>query len=202
MMFPLLRGISLGLSLIVAIGAQNAYVLRQGLKQQYIKVVWLICSVSDVLLIVLGIIGFGELVAKYSELLEIIRWGGAIFLAAYAIRSFRSALIPSNLSKSDDNKVDDVRTVIMTTLALTWLNPHVYLDTVVLLGGIGAQYEGINRLLFGVGASLASLSWFFVLSHGAAYLAPYLRNPTTWRIIDIVIGIIMVAIAVSIVAQI
>lgn len=197
MIYPLVQGFSLGLSLIIAIGAQNAFVLRQGLKKSYINLVWFLCSISDALLIFVGINGFGKLVSRYSNFIVIIRWGGAVFLIVYAIRSFLAALIPSAIEAGSGRKEESLRTVILTTLAFTWLNPHVYLDTLILLGSIGAQFVGINATLFGAGASFASLVWFFGLSHGASYLAPYLKNPSTWRILDLIIGITMLIIGLS-----
>ena len=187
----LLEGFGLGMGLIVAIGAQNMFVLRQGLRRKYMFVTALICSVSDAVLILFGIYGFGAIVVRYPELITALTWGGASIVFFYGIISFRSSF--SSISYHGDSQETNLswQKTVLTTLAFTWLNPHVYLDTVVLVGSIGVQYEDVNRFLFAIGAMSASIIWFFGLVYGAARLAPLFGNPLTWRILDSIVGIVM-----------
>jgi L-lysine exporter family protein LysE/ArgO len=194
-----LAGLGLGLSLIVAIGAQNAYVLRQGLRREHIAVVILICAISDAALIALGVAGAGWVFDRVPWLVDVVRWAGAAFLAAYGVLAARRALRPQGLAAaSGDATAGGLLAVVGTTLALTWLNPHVYLDTVVLLGSV-ASTHGQWRWAFGVGAMLSSALWFTALGLGARLLAPVFARPTAWRVLDGVIAVVMVAIAVSLV---
>ena len=198
----LLEGFGLGMGLIVAIGAQNTFVLRQGLRRKYMFVTALICSVSDAVLILFGIYGFGAIVVRYPELITALTWGGASIVFFYGIISFRSSF--SSISYHGDSLETSLswQKTVLTTLAFTWLNPHVYLDTVVLVGSIGVQYEDVNRFLFAIGAMSASIIWFFGLVYGAARLAPLFRNPLTWRILDSIVGIVMWWISYSLIAKI
>lgn len=197
----LLRGIGLGGSLIIAIGAQNAHVLRHGLKRSYVFWVAGICTACDWTLILLGGIGFGAIINAFPLLTTVAAWGGAIFLFVYGILSFRSAIRPKAMNlQNSEAPVQSLRSVILLTLAVSLLNPHVYLDTVVLVGGIAAQYELPNRLYFVIGAGLASTLWFFGLGYGAKYLAPVFQRPIAWRILDTLIGVVMWAIAASLIA--
>ncbi len=198
----LLEGFGLGMGLIVAIGAQNTFVLRQGLRRKYMFVTALICSVSDAVLILFGIYGFGAIVVRYPELITALTWGGATIVFFYGIISFRSSF--SSISYHGDSLETSLswQKTVLTTLAFTWLNPHVYLDTVVLVGSIGVQYEDVNRFLFAIGAMSASIIWFFGLVYGAARLAPLFRNPLTWRILDSIVGIVMWWISYSLIAKI
>mgnify|MGYP006127072719 FL=1 len=187
-------GFSLGFSLILAIGSQNAFVLKQGLKGEYLLLVCLICAVSDAVLILVGVSGFHGLVSNYPGVVSIARYGGVIFLLVYGFRSFFNAwrssttLSPSNIV--NDNWVKSA----LTCLAFTWLNPHVYLDTVVLLGSISAQFS--NELVyFSSGAITASFTFFFALGYGAQFLRPIFAKARSWQILEIVIGCIMWAIA-------
>ncbi len=198
----LLDGFGLGMGLIVAIGAQNMFVLRQGLRRKYMFVTALICSVSDAVLILFGIYGFGAIVVRYPELITALTWGGASIVFFYGIISFRSSF--SSISYHGDSPETNLswQKIVLTTLAFTWLNPHVYLDTVVLVGSIGVQYEDVNQFLFAIGAMSASIIWFFGLVYGAARLAPLFGNPLTWRVLDSIVGIVMWWISYSLIAKI
>ncbi|MHB0879062.1 MAG: LysE/ArgO family amino acid transporter [Anaerolineae bacterium] len=198
---PYIEGLGLGASLIVAIGAQNAFVLRQGLRRQHTFVTASICALCDIALISLGVAGLGAVIARAPSLLAIATWGGAAFLFAFGLRSFLSALRPGALSTDAvaGEAGRTVRSVVLTTLGLSLLNPHVYLDTVVLFGSIGARHPVDERLGFALGAITASLLWFFGLSYGAALLAPFFRRPATWCLLDAAVGCVMWAIAVGLV---
>ncbi len=185
-------GFLTGLSLIVAIGAQNAFVLRQGLRRQHVLAVVLICAFSDALLILLGIAGLGAAINSAPLLLEVFRYGGAAYLLWFAFGAIRRAIKPTVLTESN-KQVDSLRQTIVTVLALTYLNPHVYIDTVLLLGSIANQFE--DRWLFGLGAAIASFVWFFSLGFGASWLGKYVKKPIFWRILDIFIAIVMITIA-------
>lgn len=190
-----LPGFLLGLSLILAIGAQNAFVLRQGLRQEYVFAVCAVCAGSDAILIAAGVAGFGVLVTALPWLAPAMRYGGAAFLLAYALRSLWSAWHnKSALNPSADTR-KSLRATILTCLAFTWLNPHVYLDTVVLLGSVSTRYAD-QRISFALGAMSASLLFFFALGYGARLLRPLFANPKAWRVLDAAIGVIMLALAV------
>jgi L-lysine exporter family protein LysE/ArgO len=191
-----LQGFGLGASLIIAIGAQNAFVLRQGLKRTHVFLTASLCTLCDMVLIALGIAGLGTLISTNPLLTRIATWGGAAFLLYYGLRSFRSAL---NTNKLDTETQKDqpmrVQETIVTLLAISLLNPHVYLDTVVLVGSIGAHYPSSQRLYFALGAMCASITWFFGLAYGAVWLAPLFRRPIAWRILDALVGCVMWSIA-------
>jgi L-lysine exporter family protein LysE/ArgO len=193
-----LAGLGLGFSLIVAIGAQNAFVLRQGLRQEHVALVVAICALSDLALVALGVGGAGLLFTAVPVLAEIVRWAGAAFLLLYGVFAARRAFRPSRLTASDESTRTgpSALAVAATCLALTWLNPHVYLDTVVLLGSV-ASTHGDGRWAFGAGAGLASILWFCLLGFGARLLAPVFARPLAWRVLDGVIAVVMVALAVS-----
>ncbi|NMG07373.1 LysE/ArgO family amino acid transporter [Brasilonema sp. UFV-L1] len=196
----LLKGFTLFAGLIVAIGAQNAFVLRQGLKRQYVFVTASICFLCDFILITIGTIGFGTLSSKVPGLTQAAAWAGAVFLLFYGLRSFKSALAPLVI---DIDKVDtqskSFRSTVVTTLALSLLNPHAHLDTLVVVGSMATQYSLSQRFFFALGASGASLTWFFGLGYGAAWLTPLFQRPSAWRILDTIIGCIMWSIAVSLI---
>ncbi|AJE02666.1 LysE/ArgO family amino acid transporter [Geobacter pickeringii] len=197
---PLLSGFGLGASLIVAIGSQNAFVLRQGLKREYVFAVCTVCFLCDAVLIGLGAGGFGTLVAASPNLMGLTLWGGAAFLFAYGLRSFHAALRPGGMEAADDGRPFDGRSrIILTTLALSLLNPHVYLDTVLLLGSLAGQFSGHSRALFTVGAMAASLVWFYGIGYGARVLAPLFRRPAAWRALDLLVGCTMWGIAANLV---
>ncbi|MCA0939307.1 LysE/ArgO family amino acid transporter [Salipiger pacificus] len=187
-------GFALGLSLIVAIGAQNAFVLRQGLRREHVLPVVLVCALSDAVLIAAGVAGFGLLASRLPGLETVMRWLGAGFLTWYGARTLRAAWRGGEALRAEqapDN--GSLRRAVLTCLALTWLNPHVYLDTVMLLGAISAQYD--SRLYFGLGAVTASVLFFFALGFGARLLAPVFARPVAWRVLDLVIGLTMWLIA-------
>lgn len=194
-MTTLLAGLLLGLSLIVAIGAQNAFVLRQGLRGEHVGIVVAVCAVSDALLIVAGVAGAGAALDQAPELLTFVRIAGAIFLFGYAVLAARRAMRPEVLGPGDDESSMRTMTAVTTVLALTWLNPHVYLDTVVLVGSVANSYA--EPWLFAAGAVIASLAWFSGLGFGARYLRPLFAKPIAWRILDSVIAVIMIAIGIS-----
>ena len=190
-------GFLAGLSLIVAIGAQNAYVLRLGLARNHVGVAVAICVGADVTLIALGIAGIGAIVRSHPDVLVAVKWVGVVYLLGYAVHSFWQARRSEVLLPADEPP-KSVATVVAATAAFTFLNPHVYLDTVLLLGSIGNQY-GADRWWFAAGAGTASLTWFSTLGFGATRAAPLMSRPVTWRVLDVVIGIVMVLIAFSLV---
>lgn len=196
MLPPLLAGLGLGLSLIVAIGAQNAFVLRQGLRREHVVAVVAICAVSDAILIALGVWGLGALIEQADGLLVAVRVAGAAFLIWYGIRSAIRASRPGSLQTDAGGAPIPIRTAVFTALALTWLNPHVYLDTVVLLGSISATWDG-RQVWFGLGAALGSVAWFTALGFGSRLLRPLFARPVSWRILDGLIAAVMITIAVS-----
>ncbi|GGH95797.1 putative transporter [Arthrobacter liuii] len=185
-----------GLALIVAIGAQNAFVLRQGIRREHIGAVVVVCMAGDALLIVGGTAGIGALVTRFPEVLEVLRWAGAAYLLWFAVRSFMAAVKPSALEEEAPNSKNSV---IATTAALTFLNPHVYLDTVVLLGSLANQLGPDLRWTFAAGAVTGSVLWFSGLGYGARALAGVLSSPRTWRWIDASIGVLMVILAIRLV---
>ncbi|MFJ3393198.1 LysE/ArgO family amino acid transporter [Leifsonia aquatica] len=193
-----LTGLGSGASLIVAIGAQNAFVLRQGLRREHVLPVVAICVLSDALLIAAGVAGIGALVKAAPLALEIVRWVGFAFLLGYAVFAARRALTPSTLTAASGVAPSLLATAGMC-LAITWLNPHVYLDTVLLLGSLSADHGDPGRWVFGAGAATASLLWFSVLSFGARFAAPLFARPMSWRILDAGIAVLMVVLAVLLV---
>ncbi|MGC5047919.1 LysE/ArgO family amino acid transporter [Micrococcus porci] len=191
-----LTGLLAGLALIVAIGAQNAFVLRQGVRREHVGLVVLVCLLSDAVLIAAGTAGVGVLVTAVPWLLEALRWLGAAYLLWFAFGSARSALRPQSLEAAAGAGPRSTRAVLGTTLALTWLNPHVYLDTVVLLGSLANQHGPDGRWAFAGGAALGSVLWFSALGYGARLLATPLASPTAWRVLDGVIAVVMAVLAV------
>jgi len=193
-MDALLFGFSLGFSLILAIGAQNAFVLRQGLKGEHVFLVCLICALSDAILILIGVSGFHVLVAAYPSLVSVARYGGAAFLVVYGILSFYRALRVQQGLEPSAIKSNSAWQAALTCLAFTWLNPHVYLDTVVLLGSVSTQFS--DRIAcFAGGAVAASFVFFFALGYGARLLRPLFAQAVAWRVLDFVIGFVMWSIA-------
>jgi L-lysine exporter family protein LysE/ArgO len=181
--------------LIAAIGAQNALVLRQGAQRQHVLPVVVVCTLSDWLLVALGVFGLGAVIATQPLLLEAFRYGGAAFLLAYGWRAARSAWQGSATGIQLVGGGSSLRATLGTTLALTYLNPHVYLDTVVLVGGVGAQHAGDSRFGFVAGAWAVSAAWFAVLGFGAASVSGWLRRPAVWRAIDASVAVVMWAVA-------
>lgn len=193
-----LTGFSLGLSLILAIGAQNAFVLKQGLKKHYVFAVCSVCAVSDAILISAGVGGFGVIIERFPQIEIVARYAGAAFLTVYGIQSLRSAFKSKHqLDPEGDSSASLLKTILIC-LALTWLNPHVYLDTVVLLGSISTQYAP-NQFSFGLGAVMASFVFFFSLGYGARLLTPIFHKPISWKVLELFVGAIMLSIALSLV---
>ncbi len=189
-------GFTLGATLIIAIGAQNAFILRQGLLRQHVFILCLICALADALLIAVGVAGVGTVVAQSPLLISIIRICGAAFLFFYAAISLRRAFNPEAM-KTRGNGGSDLKTAILICLTFTFLNPHVYLDTVLLLGGLSAGFDGPGRLVYAIGAMMASFVWFFGLGYGARLLTPLFEKPRSWQVLDCLIAFVMAAIAVS-----
>ncbi|MEI6625466.1 MAG: LysE/ArgO family amino acid transporter [Thermoleophilia bacterium] len=192
-----LAGFLTGLSLIVAIGAQNAYVLRLGLARNHVGVAVAICAGADALLIALGVGGLGAIVQAHGDVLTAIALIGGAYLLWFAFRSFRSALHPEVLLPSQQQP-QAVAAVALAVLGFTFLNPHVYLDTILLVGTIGASF-GADRWWFALGAAVASLVWFSGLGFGARLLSPLMARPVTWRVLDAAIGVVMLTIAIVLV---
>jgi L-lysine exporter family protein LysE/ArgO len=193
-------GFLLGASLIIAIGAQNAFVLRQGLKREFVFAVCLICAASDALLIAAGVTGLGTLVSRSPHLVSAVTVAGAGFLFLYGLRAFVRVARPTAL-KPAAGQAPRLSAAIVACLAFTFLNPHVYLDTVLLLGSLAGRYAGAARFAYGGGAVLASFTWFFGLGYGARLLAPVFAKPQAWRILDGAIGILMWTIAAGLLAD-
>ncbi|MGI3170433.1 LysE/ArgO family amino acid transporter [Pseudooceanicola sp. C21-150M6] len=187
----------LGLSLILAIGAQNAFVLRQGLRRQHVLGVVLTCAISDALLIGFGVAGFGELAQRLPWLEPVMRYGGAAFLFAYGALALRNAWRGGAQLEQADGQGASLGRTLAICLALTWGNPHVYLDTLALMGAVSAPYE--NKLAFGLGGATASAVFFTSLGYGARFLAPVFARPAAWRVLDLLIGVVMFAIALSLI---
>ncbi len=199
-MLPFLNGFILGGSLIVAIGAQNAFILRQGLLRSNVFILCLIASAADALLILAGVAGFGTIVNSSPVLLTVVTAGGALFLMAYAALAAKRAWRPQGMEAARQ-AAPPLSRAIATLLAFTFLNPHVYLDTVVLVGGLSGSYEGSARAAFGAGAMMASFVWFFSLGYGARWLAPLFAKPSAWRVLDALIALVMLLLALSLIAR-
>ncbi|RDE19027.1 amino acid transporter [Motiliproteus coralliicola] len=180
---PFFTGLATSAGLIIAIGAQNAFVLSQGVRRQYHWPIAGVCSLLDTILIVLGIAGMGVLISESPLILTLVTWGGVAFLLWYGANALKAALKPATL-ETQQRGLSSLRSALLTTLALSLLNPHVYLDTVVLLGSIGGRYPEAERFWFGAGAALFSCIWFFALSLGARWLAPLFKKPVAWQILD------------------
>lgn len=194
------QGWAMGAGLILAIGAQNALVLRQGLRREHVGAVVAVCTLSDWLLIVLGVFGLGALIQGQPMLLELFRYGGAAFLLGYAVMAARRACKASEGLRAAGPPAT-LGATLSAAFAFTYLNPHVYLDTVVLLGGLGARQPPELRAAFAAGAGLASAMWFGLLGFGAAAAAPRLSNPHTWRVIDALIALLMAALGLQLLLQ-
>ncbi|WP_307854275.1 LysE/ArgO family amino acid transporter [Nocardioides palaemonis] len=193
-MGDVVAGLLTGLSLIVAIGAQNAFVLRQGLRRSHVGLVVAVCALSDVVLIVAGVAGIGVLLDRAAWAVEVVRWLGVAFLTAYGVLSLLRARRPEALAVGD-GVVESRRGVLARAVALTWLNPHVYLDTVLLLGSVAGTHGDPGRWWFALGACVASLLWFAGLAYGARLAAPRLASARAWQVLDVLVGLVMLAIA-------
>ena len=191
-----LAGLGFGLSLIVAIGAQNAYVLRQGLRKEHVIVIVAICALSDALLIAVGVAGLGAIIQQLEWLLLLIEVIGGVFLCTYGVMAAKRAWKPEVLNTDTGGAAISLKVAVGTVLALTYLNPHVYLDTVLLLGSVAGTYEA-NRWWFAVGAMLGSILWFSTLGFGARLLAPVFKKPTAWRVLDAIIAVVMFTLGMS-----
>lgn len=187
-------GMMMGLSLIVAIGAQNAFVLRQGIRNEHVFAVCCVCAISDAFLIVVGVTSFRQIVALLPWIDPVMRYGGAAFLVWYGAKSLYSALTSSGALEVGGGQVASITRTVAMALALTWLNPHVYLDTVVLLGTISTRFPD-QQFQFAAGAATGSLLFFFSLGYGARWLRPIFSRPAAWRILETVIALVMWAIA-------
>ncbi len=197
MLLAFAKGIGTGGGLIIAIGAQNAFVLSQGVRKNHYLLIALICALCDAILVAVGVTGVGSLITANPMLSRIAGIGGALFLFVYGARAFQSA-VKGNQLDTDQTAATSVKAVVLATLAVTLLNPHVYIDTVLLLGSIAGQFQSPDHLAFGAGAVTASFAWFFTLSIGATFLAPLFRQKLSWRILDTFVGVVMWTIGFSI----
>lgn len=192
------NGLGLGASLIMAIGAQNAHVLRMGIRRQHVVLTVIACVIIDIILIALGVAGAGAVIQDSPTLLLVARWGGAAFLLWYGLRSWKSLLTPKSLQLGPEAVSPDARQALASVVALSLLNPHVYLDTVVLLGSVGGSYaDSRQRLGFSFGAMTASVLWFTALGFGAVQLSGVFQRPGVWKCIEALTGATMIALAVS-----
>lgn len=196
MLAAALSGFLTGLSLIVAIGAQNAFVLRQGLRRRHVLLVVGVCAVSDLVLILAGVAGIGTIVERAPVVLVVVRWCGAAFLLGYGLLAAGRAVRGGQLEAAADRQLS-TSAVLAAALAFTWLNPHVYLDTVLLVGSIASTHGVPGRWWFAAGACVASLSWFTALGYGARALTPVFRRRNAWRVLDGGIAVVMLALAAS-----
>lgn len=194
-----LNGFFVGGSLIIAIGAQNAFVLRQGLLRRHVFAICLTCALADAILIILGVAGLGALISQSRSLVLVATLGGAAFLFVYGFLAFRR-MISANALAAEGQETENLKTALALCLGFTLLNPHVYLDTVLLIGSISATFEGEARAAFAAGAAMASFVWFFGLGYGARLLAPIFARPAAWRILDGLIGLVMWTIAMILLA--
>jgi len=191
-----LSGFVTGLSLIVVIGAQNAFVLRQGLRRRHVLLVVAVCAGSDLVLILAGVAGIGTIVERAPTVLVVLRWFGAAFLLGYGLLAARRAIRGGQLEAAGERQLN-TPAVLAAALAFTWLNPHVYLDTVLLVGSIASTHGARGRWWFAAGASLASIAWFTALGYGARFLTPVFRRRNAWRVLDGGIAVVMLALAAS-----
>jgi len=196
---PFYKGISIGLGLIISIGAQNAFVIKQGILKNQVFVIALTCALIDTILIVVGVAGLGRIIALNPVLLSVIKYGCSIFLVSYAVRSFRNAFKSDILHISNSNEKIGCKHAMITAIAVSLLNPYLYLDTCILIGSIGSQFYGEAQISFASGAILASFIWFFTISYGGRFVLPIFQKSISWKILDFIIGIIMLGIALSLI---
>ncbi len=192
-----LNGLGVGLGLIAAIGMQNVFVLKQGILKNRVLLMAVTCSLIDAILIIVGINGLGSLLAKHALLLKIFNWGGILFLFGYGTRAFFLSFKGQSFDLEGKPKVYSAKSMILTLLAVSLLNPHTYLDSCVLMASIATNFQGDERLSFTIGAILASFIWFFFLSFGARFLRGFFEDKKSWRILDFLVGCIMFTIAIS-----
>ena len=200
MLAAAISGFLLGAGLIVAIGAQNAFVLRQGLARSHVFLVCLTCALADALLIAIGVAGLGTLISGSPAAIRAVTFGGAVFLLVYGLLAFRRAFRTGGLHAANKRPAG-LAAALAACLAFTFLNPHVYLDTLVLIGALSAAYAGAARPAFAAGAALASFVWFFALGYGARILAPVFASRRAWQALDIAIGMVMWGLAAGLAAQ-
>ena len=201
-LFPaLVQGFVLSLGLIVAIGAQNAFVLRQGLRREHVGSVVAFCAVSDAVLITAGVLGMAQVLGEHPQVAQAMAAAGAMFLAVYGTQALRRALLPHQLQAAQGAQALGRGAALAQAAAFTLLNPHVYLDTVLLVGSVGAQHGAALRPGFIAGASLASALWFSLLGFGAAAAAPHLRHPATWRVLDALVALLMAGLGLQLLLQ-
>ncbi|HWT70446.1 MAG TPA: LysE/ArgO family amino acid transporter [Pseudomonas sp.] len=191
------NGLLVAFGLIMAIGTQNAFVLAQSLRREHHLPVAALCMLCDAILVAAGVFGLATVLAQNPTLLAVARWGGAVFLIWYGSQALRRAFSKQSLQQGENQTVRSLRAVMLSALAVTLLNPHVYLDTVLLIGSLGAQQTEPGAYV--VGAASASLLWFFTLALGAAWLAPWLARPSTWRILDLLVAVMMFAVALQLI---
>ncbi len=196
-----IQGFGMGISLIMAIGAQNAFLLSQSIRQNHHVVVCIICIIWDAVLIALGVLGFGGFIVAHPQIQSIATWGGILFLVLFGFRALRCAFKQHVFDVKIENVKRPLKAVIFTTLAVSILNPHVYLDTVVLLGSISTNYVGTGRYYFGAGAACGSAVWFSTLTLCGRFLAPYFTKPLAWRILDAIVCLIMWSLAAMLMWQ-
>ncbi len=192
---PFTHGFAMGISLIMAIGAQNAFLLSQSIRQNHHIPVCILCILWDALLIALGVLGFGGFIVAHPQIQTYVTWGGILFLFYFGLGALRSALKQNSMDIKLENASRPLKAVILTTLAVSILNPHVYLDTVVLLGSISTNYEGLGRYYFGAGAVCGSILWFSSLTLCGKFLAPYFTKPFAWKVLDSLVCLIMWSLA-------
>ena len=192
-----LNGLLVAFGLIMAIGTQNAFVLAQSLRREHHLPVAAFCVICDALLVAAGVFGLATILAQNPVLLSVARWGGAVFLLWYGTQALRRAFANSSLEQSAGQTARSLKAVMLSALAVTLLNPHVYLDTVLLIGSLGAQQSVPGAYV--IGAASASLLWFFTLALGAAWLAPWLARPGTWRLLDLLVAVMMYTVAVQLI---
>lgn len=195
-----LAGFVASAGLIVAIGSQNAFVLRQGLLQRNVGMVVLTCALGDIVLILCGVLGVGALVREWPALLQVLRFGGAVFLGVYGLMAARRASAGSSGLAPADGSTSS-RRVLLACLAFTFLNPHVYLDTMILLGSLSTRYAGMGQWAFAFGACLASVTWFSTLGFGSRLLQPVFKSPIAWRLLDAFVALFMLTLAVLLVLR-
>lgn len=186
-------GFALGLSLIFAIGSQNAFILKQGLKEQHVLAIVLFCALSDALLITAGVAGFGAITAKHPNVVNVAKIAGALFLLVYGLQSLYTSATKSHALNQATTEVSSLKKSLLLCFGFTWLNPHVYLDTLVLVGMVSTAAS--NKLWFGLGAVSASFVFFFSLGYGARLLSPLFAKPKAWNILDALVGILMIYLA-------
>ena len=192
-----LAGLGLGFSLILAIGSQNAFVLKQGLLRSHVFAICLFCAVSDAILISAGVAGFGAVTAKFPQLVMVAKYAGAMFLLMYGLKSLYASVTVSHAMTTSDVHIRSLKKVLLLCFAFTWLNPHVYLDTLVLVGMVSTG--ATNKAIFALGAVSASFIFFFSLGYGARLLSPIFAKPKAWNILDALVGILLVGLAVNLV---